>query len=357
MKNEKFCFKKSTGFIALVGIILVGSVFAMNAMTSEKQSTGAKAYLACPNTSLPDYSGLCPKAWVAHNADGTVATSTNLLGVTHKCCYFATNYTGVCPHGSSPDPGNLCNPVSKFIVGSYDINGAYVTRKSDNKKVQCCNFIDVFTSNNGTNPTVAPTLTAVKPGGREAMPSAAPTTFQQYMNNVLVPTLQKTVNTENPYILQDAKYCTDLGLSQVPTLDTNGLITPKQFVNDYYKKYCSANETQPKWNGTYGAGAKCFTATGVCASSATCDKETCLRGISNTEKCLNIQVDFKKCVAAGKAPMQADPKTPDSQRCTGTCANDTAIGKCPVGYKRRCTCTYATTGLLYPKFVDDSSCP
>lgn len=329
MKNKRVCINKSTGFIALLGIVLVAVVLAMNYPTgTAKQTMNTKAFLNCPNSSLIDLTNLCPDVWKARDASGQVIMASGPLGGQHPCCYLNTNYTGTCPNGSSPDPNKWC-------ASSNIIPGKFVTRISDNKQVQCCNWIDVISSNNGPlQGTPAPVLTQ----------AAVPTVMQQL------------INTNAPYILQDAKYCTSLGLFQVPTVIQGGYTVPKRFVNDYYAMYCKKYENIPQWNGTYGKGALCYTATGVCAGNANCDSTSCLRGQSATEKCLNIPVAFSKCVTAGKAPTQADPATPDDKRCTGTCASSIAIGSCAPGYARRCACTYATTGQLFPRYIDDANC-
>lgn len=43
MKNEKFCFSKGTGLIAIVGILLVGFVIANQTLTDTKTSTNSRA--------------------------------------------------------------------------------------------------------------------------------------------------------------------------------------------------------------------------------------------------------------------------------------------------------------------------
>jgi len=47
MKNEKFCFSKGTGLIALVGILLVGFVLFTQVVQNQQTSTNSRAGLNC----------------------------------------------------------------------------------------------------------------------------------------------------------------------------------------------------------------------------------------------------------------------------------------------------------------------
>ncbi|MFZ2206648.1 MAG: hypothetical protein WA061_05675 [Microgenomates group bacterium] len=258
MKNEKFCFNKGTGLIALLGIVLVAAVFFMNYSTSTKQASNAKAFLNCPNSSLVDLTDKCPATWQARDANGQVIMASGPLGGQHPCCYLNTNYTGICPNGSSPDPNKWCK-ASRVVAN------AYVTRISDQKQVQCCNFI-------GSVDAVTPAVAASTP---------RPTTP----------------------LTQTAGFCTDIGLYNVPNDAEN--LTPR-FVNDYYKLNCSGTEnTKPLWNGSYGSFAKCYMRTGVCAGNANCGSTACLRGYDGKAGCVYQPVDMSKCMAAGSAPASA----------------------------------------------------
>lgn len=73
MKNEKFCFSKGTGLIALVGILLVGFVIANQMLTSTQTSTNSRA----ANTNSPTLGGSTPAP------QGTIVLS-ELLSKTDK---------------------------------------------------------------------------------------------------------------------------------------------------------------------------------------------------------------------------------------------------------------------------------
>lgn len=314
MKDEKFCFKKGTGLIALVGIFLVLAVFAMNMATEQQQTTSAKAFLSCPNSALPDYTGLCPSNWIARDANGDIIKDNK--GKT--CCYFNVNYTGVCPSGSSPDPLGVCSTSKK--------TGVYITRKSDNKQVQCCNFIG--TVKNTPAPVVSVVVGAPQDG-------EAPAQTQQ-------------LTEAAAYLLaQPINFCESIGLKNFP-LERDG--QPRYSVLDYFTKTCASQKNIYQWNGTSGAGAKCYSAVGVCASEIDCGSERCLRGQSNG-KCLNVPVDFQKCVDAGVAQAKDAPNYTGSLCDAGaTCSGGVAIGSCAPKSTKKCVCK---TGMKYPTYEEN----
>jgi len=162
MKNEKFCFNKGTGLIALLGIVLVAAVFFMNYTTSQQQPMSTKASFGCPGTlsypvasADPNFSKMC--MYPMTNEKGELYKITvdgnKLLGTTtHEstCCYVPGTFQGgSCPANSAPRPFCL------NIGGVDDSTGVFVTNTSEKKTWPCCK---THIYNNANNlPTNVPT--------------------------------------------------------------------------------------------------------------------------------------------------------------------------------------------------------
>jgi hypothetical protein len=320
MKDEKFCFKKGTGLIALVGIVLVLAVFAMNAATSQQQATGAKAYFNCPDNSVVDLIDSCPDNLTVMGADGLAVTAKGPLGGNHKCCYPPNQWQQKCPAGSTPDYGKFC-PARKVVPGVEAIRALTGTRYA------CCNWYN----------TVAPTAGAAAP--------SSPPVDQVAANGY---TLSGDANTI--LLSQPVNFCTSVGLYDYPRETTGTNVgKPRYFVTDHFNRVCASQKNVFQWNGISGKEAKCFTATGICASNANCASESCLRGQTNG-KCLNIPVDFQNCVNAGVAQAKDAPSwTGMLCDANSTCAGGVPVNTCAPQSTKKCVCK---DGKKYPTYED-----
>lgn len=200
MKNEKFCFSKGTGLIALVGIILVGAVFAMNYMTSNQQTTGTKAAFGCPNTlTYPvadtdsNFAKKCPFPMTNENGEVykiTVNGIPSIGGITagtpsHKstCCYVPGTFAGgTCPVNSAPRP--FCLTQYTFpggrTIGVNDETGVSVKNTKLGVTWPCCKTHIYNNANNlptSVPPTAVPAATAT-PDPRRVSQTCTPDATQ-----------------------------------------------------------------------------------------------------------------------------------------------------------------------------------
>ncbi len=65
----------------------------------------------------------------------------------------------------------------------------------------------------------------------------------------------------------------------------------------YSEKNCAANALLPKWNGIWGPGAKCYTATGLCSTQEGCNNKNCIQNIGGKDgtACIYAEVPLTQC--------------------------------------------------------------
>lgn len=172
MKNEKFCFNKGTGLIALLGIVLVAAVFFMNYTTSQQQPTSTKAALGCPTGSAPDVINKCPTELTVVGADGQPLTVKNpVTSTVYKCCYAPTTFSPKCPAGTAPDVINKCPTSLK--------SGIKTTFLATGTQFECCNYPTAWNPL-GSGPVVAtPVVNTPIPVATAVPPTPDPRTVTQ----------------------------------------------------------------------------------------------------------------------------------------------------------------------------------
>lgn len=104
MKNEKFCFSKSVGFIALIGTVLVGFIFVNQTLTNTRTSTDSRASAQTGNSAIPTPL-LDPnlEKWVACKKLG-------------KQYYAACD---LCSDKKNLDPGEPCGKIFPYLDDSF----------------------------------------------------------------------------------------------------------------------------------------------------------------------------------------------------------------------------------------------
>ena len=330
MKNEKFCFSKGTGLIAVVGLVLFLVVFIMNAITSEKQTTNTKAFLDCPKSSspVPNFSQVtCP--WpVLDSGDKAMTITYNFLGkkIQATCCYFPGTFEG----GKCPT-----NTAARPFCSQSDITGVNVKNTVLGVEWPCCKT-NIFKSNNYNLPTIS----NLPLGKNRMIPTVVP---PSQLTRVTPTALQ-------PNHTQATDFCKSIGMNNI--LQTvGGSDSSVAYYNKYCKKY-ENDKTVTVWNQITGPGSTCYQPLGICSNSPTCESQGCIRGQSNMVKCLNMPVPFKNCVDAGVAQAKDAPDykgmlCDDNETCSGV-----AIGSCSPSSIKKCVCK---TGMSYPTFEDDAA--
>lgn len=122
MKDEKFCFKKSTGFIALVGILLVGFVLFAQMSNTSTTSTNTRAASCVEN--------------VTKCADGTFAGQCSKMSNGdfngYKCGCFGKAYAELKKKADGTDATGCEKPVANTVYCQF--NNEIVTDTSSKYK-------------------------------------------------------------------------------------------------------------------------------------------------------------------------------------------------------------------------------
>lgn len=84
---------------------------------------------------------------------------------------------------------------------------------------------------------------------------------------------------------------------ELTVYDTQGKLVglASNIANFYYGTECNKNAADFKWNGIWGAGAKCYTATGVCSTQNNCVTTDCIAELGNGTKCIYREVPVENC--------------------------------------------------------------
>lgn len=76
----------------------------------------------------------------------------------------------------------------------------------------------------------------------------------------------------------------------------------------YSEQHCATNTSKPKWNGIWGAGAKCYTATGLCSTQEGCNNKNCILNIGGKDgtACIYAEVPLSNCATGPFADLVAN---------------------------------------------------
>jgi len=152
MKNEKLCFSKQTGLIALVGVVIVGMVGLVIAMTSLPSTSTSTRATSCEDGFCADgtlYNDCSQNSWGINNGFKCVCEGKSSYPVLRKhndCLPPAAKCTGTCfgsdGHAYSnntcaPEGGKKCKCVGNNSYPTWnndDTCGASTSIAACNKK-------------------------------------------------------------------------------------------------------------------------------------------------------------------------------------------------------------------------------
>lgn len=305
MKNEKFCFSKGTGLIALVGVLLVGFVLFTQAANQPTSSSSRASGASCnPMAANLEIGTKCELK--------TSVEDTFPDGTKEK---LAKTYTGrVCKEDVTTTPKSWkwdvdyanCAPTLKCNYGGVTyLRLAGGTSSIASKKDFTDNDYCTLTGGSGAVMGIKCAVT------RDPSGNAVSVQSQSSSDCVLAKTPQCSFGT----------------LKGAPVAMTSSS-------SPYYFK------DEKGAAGTYkDANVKCIY-----------DSKTNTRtgAMCYTDAAGNIDKSYSRWNADSKAACPVAAAT-----CSGTCSGGTAIGSCATGAAKRCTCK---TGMTYPTYETDTTC-
>lgn len=308
MKNDKFCFSKGTGLIALVGVLLVGFVLFTQVATNTQTSTNSKASgVSCNTLGGLRTTQTCAAFFAAYYPTPATSASYQVADVTSSVT--TAGFTG-----------NCCKITGK---DGFDCSAVANTLKEQNKtastgRMYSCTYytgekiIGRIYNNTVANDCATKVVNDYSCAG---------------MNNRLTPAAEVSPFT-TPMVVDQKAYCGNLpsenppGIKNVVSEIVSSVVpygsatgTPAVTVScRYYNGNLASNRVQGK-NGcstSYTADSTVCAAVGSTITTATgCSTKKCTNGLLGNGTCVKVGTNTEglKCVCSSNTSTTELPRS------------------------------------------------